>query len=110
MEVDDALAKILDPNWKPGGTAGVRSVPSIPVGRQKPPNSPDFQKWIDDEGSIEFVDGGALYTDKDGVGVLYWDDMYPDFKGAGAVVDEVDIRTYKAITSRNQSEITTKQE
>lgn len=85
-------------------------MPSIPVGRQKPPNPPDFQKWIDDEGSIEFVDGGALYTDKDGVRVLYWDDMYPDFKGASAVVDEVDIRTYKAITSQNQAEITTKQE
>lgn len=29
--------------------------------------------------------------DKDGVRVFYRNDMYPDFKGAGAVVDEVDI-------------------
>jgi len=66
-------------------------VPGIPLGRKKPPQSPDMQKWVDNDGIIEFLPEGVKYTNKNGVSVLYRHDTYPDFKRAGSVVEEVRI-------------------
>ena len=51
-----------------------------------------MKKWVDNGGTVEFVQGGTKYTSKDGVSVLYRNDKYPDFKGAGAVAEEVEIK------------------
>ena len=64
----------------------------FPEGRQKPPNSPDVDKWLSKPGyKIEIEEGGIRYINADGVGVLYRNDLYPDFKSAGAVLEEVKI-------------------
>ena len=59
--------------------------------KTKPPYSPTPEKWIQKGGSIEIADDGDwIYTNSDGISVKYIGG-YPDFKGAGLVIQEVDI-------------------
>ncbi len=58
----------------------------------KPKNSPTFDKWVDKGGTAwsEVGSRTAVYQDWDG-NVVRYPDGYPDFKGGGYVIQEVDV-------------------
>ena len=57
----------------------------------KPQYSPVPEKWLGRKGSISVdTEGVWTYTNADGVSVRY-PNGYPDFKGAGLVIQEIDI-------------------
>ncbi len=65
----------------------------------KPKNSPNPQKWLDNNGTISVdKDGVWSYTNSKGQSVKYTDG-YPDFKNAGLVKQEVDIGGFKDYTT-----------
>ncbi len=58
---------------------------------EKPKNSPNPKKWLNNGGSISIDDDGIwTYIHPSGHSVKY-PDGFPDFKGAGLVEQEVDI-------------------
>ncbi len=59
--------------------------------KTKPLYSPVPERWMQNGGIIEIAnDGNWIYTNTDGISVKYVDG-YPDFKGAGLVIQEVDV-------------------
>jgi len=60
----------------------------------KPSYSPAVNKWLDGGGKIEIDNGTWKYTNSEGVSVLYRNG-YPDFKGSGHVIQEVDIGPFR---------------
>ena len=74
--------------------------------KTKPLNSPKPDRWISSGGSISIDNGDWVYTNADGISVKYVDG-YPDFKGAGLVIQEVDVVEFvnRAIDKRKAREV-----
>ncbi len=69
------------------------NIPEI-ILKTKPLYSPVVVKWLEKGGRISIKNGNWEYTDSRGISVTYKNN-YPDFKGSGHVVQEVDIGEFK---------------
>jgi hypothetical protein len=66
--------------------------------KTKPLYSPSAGKWLDDGGEITIDKGIWKYTNPEGISVTY-KNGYPDFKGSGLVIREIDIGSFRNRTS-----------
>lgn len=60
----------------------------------KPLYSPSVERWLNNGGEIIIENGDWIYTDPQGVSVVY-KNGYPDFKLSGHVMQEVDIGAFQ---------------
>ena len=59
----------------------------------KPLYSPDVNRWLEGGGEIVIENGTWKYVSSEGISVTYRNG-YPDFKGSGLVIQEVDIGSF----------------